>query len=111
MFLSYTIEKRFSELVDHNASNSIINHNAPNGQSMNLSTRGYHIETVPISSQKFKEYLMQIYREDSELQEELAIGALEQSKDRVLEDEVDKNLRKDYATDNRKCRRRSMKNQ
>ena len=69
---------------------------------MKLSTEGYHIETVPISSQKFKEYLMQIYREDSELQEERAIGALKQTKDQLLEDEVDKHLWKDNVADNRK---------
>jgi len=88
--------------TDHNDSNRLFNHNTSDSHSIKSFTEGYHIEAVPISSQKFKEYLMQIYREDSELQEERAIGALQQTKDQLLEDEVDKYLWKDNVTDNRK---------
>jgi hypothetical protein len=78
--------------IDHIDSDSVINHNTSDGYSTKLFTEGYHIETVSISSQKFKEYLMQIYREDCEIQENLARKAMKQSRDRLLEDEVDNHL-------------------
>ena len=70
--------------IDHNDSNNLVNHNISDDHNMKLFTEGYHIETVPISSRKFKEYLMQIYREDSELQEERALETLKQTKDQLL---------------------------
>ena len=96
--LIYYGKEGFRIDIDHNDSNSLVNHNTSDDHSMKLFTQGYHIENVPISSQKFKEYLMQIYREDSELQEERAKRAMKQSKDQLLEDEVDKHLWKKVMT-------------
>jgi hypothetical protein len=90
--LIYYGKEGFRIGINHNDSNGLVNHNSQYSHSMQLFTTGNHIETVIISSQRFKEYLMQIYREDSEFQEELAREVMKQSKDQLLEDEVDNHL-------------------
>ena len=83
-------------------SDDLVNPNLPANQATMFSTQGYHIENVSIPSSKFKEYLMQIYREDSEFQEERARLAMKQNKDQLLEDEVDKDLLKNNGKNRRK---------
>ena len=83
-------------------SDDLVNPNLPANHATMFSTQGYHIENVSIPSSKFKEYLMQIYREDSEFQEERARLAMKQNKDQLLEDEVDKDLLKSNGKNRRK---------
>jgi hypothetical protein len=87
MFVCYN-KREFS--IDINNSNDHTDRLSTDNITNSFS-QSTHLETVPIFSEKFKQYLMQIYREDSELQEERAERAKKELQDQLLQDEV-KNL-------------------